>query len=362
MRAMCHVEIVEEIRSIENADALEHIRIFGWWGVAKKGQYKVGDKIIMCEVDSILPPIKYFDFMEQKKYRVKTCKLRGALSEFLPIPYADRLTIFQQLVEKQEGVLVPIERLGIFNREYGVGDDLTDILKIGKYEPFVSCGTAGQQKGTFPSWLRKTDEPRIQNKEGRKLHEELTGKPYYITIKMDGTSGTYYLNSDEFGVCSRNNEYRYDSAKPNVYWYAAKKHEVEEWLRVVTAALGKYIYIQGEVCGPKIQENKLKLLEPTLFVFNMTEIDSGRRLSWAEMNSLLGLYPAKFTLVPLLDSGESFNYSIDQLHEMSDGYYDSGERREGIVIRHADNLGSNVIHGEPISFKVISNKFLLKEK
>lgn len=362
MRKMCHVELIEEIQPIENADAIERIRVLGWWGVAKKNQYAVGDKMCIIETDAILPPIPYFEFMAQKKYRVRTCKLRGALSEFLPIPYADRLVIFQQLIQKQQGVEVPIERLGIFNREYQLGDDLTDLLQIKKHEPFVECCQAGQQKGTFPYWMRKTDEMRLASKEGRTFYNELLGKPYYITIKLDGTSGTYYLKDNEFGVCSRNNEYRYDSTKPNYYWYAAKNQQVEEWLRRVNADTGHDYYIQGEIVGPKIQENKLRLIEPTLFVFNMTDLTENRRLTWKEMNNLLEKYHAKFSLVPLYCAGDSFDLSEDSLYELADGYYESGQRREGLVIRHADNIESKECIGEPLSFKVISRKFLLGEK
>jgi len=33
---------------------------------------------------------------------------------------------------------------------------------------------------------------------------ELAGKPYYITTKMDGTSGTVYCINGSVGCCSRN--------------------------------------------------------------------------------------------------------------------------------------------------------------
>jgi RNA ligase (TIGR02306 family) len=362
MRKMAHVELIEEVLPAENADNLERIRVLGWWGVARKGTYSVGDKVIALEYDSILPEIEYFSFMKEKKYKVRTARLRGNLSEFLPVPYADILVIFQQLVQKDQGVLVPIERLGISKSEYEVGDDLTDILQIKKYEPFIECCGSGEMKGAFPSFIKPTDEPRIEGLEGMTLYNELLGQPYYITVKMDGQSGTFYLKDNEFGVCSRTTEYRYLAARPNNWWYCAKKQEIEEWLRVLNAINGHDWCIQGEVCGPKIQENKLKLKEPTMFMFNLIDLTERRRLSWNEIEVMLGLYPAKFETVPLFQAGVKFDLTKEQLYELADGYYPSGERREGLVIRHADNIKSKTLLNEPLSFKVISKKFLLKEK
>lgn len=369
MRKMCHVELIEEIRPIENSDNLAHYRVEGWWVVGRKDKYKVGDKILYIEIDSICPRIPYFDFLDrngsgsERNWKIRTIKLRGAMSQGLIIPYDDRNVIFQQLIQKKSGVEVPIERIGFAKQDFQVGDDLTDKLEIKKWEPMVECCQAGQVHGTFPHFLKKTDEPRIQGKEGRTLFEELQGQPFYITVKLDGTSGTFYLKDDHFGVCSRNNEYRYNSTKPNYYWYAAMKHEVEVWLRRVKADSGCDFCIQGEVCGPRIQENKLGLLEPTLFVFNMYNITKDRFLSWEEMKTHVETYPTKFTLVPLFCAGLTFDFKVEDLFEMADGFYDGTQNlREGLVIRHAQNKQSEQILGERISFKVISNKFLLKEK
>ena len=63
----------------------------------------------------------------------------------------------------------------------------------------------------------------------------------------------------------------------------------------------------------------------------------------------------KLQTVPILDMGFTLPDTIEELIEMADGksVLNKDKWREGIVIRSHDN---------EISFKVISNKFLLKEK
>lgn len=367
MRQMCHIEKIEEIKPIENSENLEHARVLGWWGVVRKGDFKVDDLCLIFEPDSILPPIKIFEFMESKKYRVKTCRLRGALSEILIMPYADRLVIFQQLIKQKQGVLVPIERLGITKQTYQIGDDLTAILQVKKYESFVECCGAGEAKGGFPSFVSRTDENRIEGTEGRALYNELLGQPYYITLKLDGTSGTYFLKDGEFGVCSRNNEYRYNSTKPNYYWYAAKNQKVEEWLRLVKDRTEVEYCLQGEVCGPKVQQNKLKLVEPTVFIFNIKDLTNNRYLGYGEMLELVETkFPSGLKMVPLVQMSHIFSCTIEELYQLSEQHYFKGPEKlgwaEGIVVRHSNNVWSSSVKGERLSFKVINKKFLLNEK
>jgi hypothetical protein len=57
------------------------------------------------------------------------------------------------------------------------------------------------------------------------------------------------------------------------------------------------------------------------------------------------------TFVPMLEAGKEFNYTQEDLLKLAEGNYPNGSPAEGIVIRSLD---------QSISFKVVSNKFLLK--
>lgn len=55
-----------------------------------------------------------------------------------------------------------------------------------------------------------------------------------------------------------------------------------------------------------------------------------------------------------------FSFNIEQLLEMAKGVYKlSGKRREGIVVRSIDIIPEI---NDRISFKVLNNEYLLKEK
>ena len=65
------------------------------------------------------------------------------------------------------------------------------------------------------------------------------------------------------------------------------------------------------------------------------------------------------TTVPIVEEGEVFNYTEEELLEKADGLYPSGKRREGIVVRPQKEIYSETLSGR-LSFKVINNKYLLK--
>lgn len=120
-----------------------------------------------------------------------------------------------------------------------------------------------------------------------------------------------------------------------------------------------HLTIQGEICGPGIQKNRLALKTLALFVFNIYDIKAARYLNDAEMRQFCednNLPP-----VPIVEQGEAFEYSIDGLLAKAEGKYpNTTNEREGIVIRPTTERRSEVLAGR-LSFKAISNRFLLKE-
>ena len=72
-RALAHIEKIEWKKPIENADNIELIGVLGWVCIAKKEEFKVGDKCVYIEIDSLAPKEdKRFGFLESKKYKIKT--------------------------------------------------------------------------------------------------------------------------------------------------------------------------------------------------------------------------------------------------------------------------------------------------
>ncbi|MBD3195446.1 MAG: RNA ligase (ATP) [Candidatus Lokiarchaeota archaeon] len=328
MRKLASVQEIRKIEPIPNADKLELAYILGWNVVVKKGEFEVGDHVVYIEVDSLLPERPEFEFLRDYGFRIRTIKLRGQISQGI----AFSLSI---LPEEQE---------------FNIGDDVTDLLGIKKYEPPIPIQLSGEEVEPFPEFIPKTDEVRIQTIPD--LLEKYKGENLYITEKIDGTSGTYYIRGKEFGVCSRNQKIQEDET--NLFWIIARETGIENILR----NYGKNIAIQGEVIGPKVQNNKYKLTTHRVFIFNIFDIETQNYIEFRrfkEISNKLG-----FKTVPILYEEYKLNDTVDSLVELAKGQskLNPDLPREGIILRSLEEI-SDPEYGR-VSFKVLNPKFLLK--
>lgn len=339
MRKLASIQNIKYVKSIPNADSIETVGILGWECVSKKGEFQPNDKCVYFEIDSLLPDIPEFEFLRKscwnetfKKFRLKTIKLRKQLSQGLALP----LNVFPNLAD------------------LNVGDDVTDLLGIEKYDPPIPAEISGD--ATRFSWpVNKTDEIRVQLDDEHKFIDNLTGQPYYISLKLDGTSSTFLINpTDEvFHVCGRNFSYKRNDT--HTFWKIADRYNIEQGLKSLWEN-GHRIAIQGEIVGPGIQKNPLGLINPDLYVFNVIDIITKKRLCLDQ--SLIIVNQLGLNFVPILEKDSRFGYTKDDLLEKARGKYNTHfssakpqTEREGIVIRS--------LCGE-ISFKAINNDFLLK--
>jgi len=158
------IQRIIDVQPVENSDNLDVVSILGWKVVTRRNEYKAGDLCVYVGLDSILPEREEFEFMRQKNFRVKTVKLRGQVSQ---------------------GIVFP---LSILNESeiYNVGDNVTEPLGILKYEKQIPAQLRGMAKGSFPSFIRKTDEERLQNIP--EILDELKNVECYFSVKIYGTS------------------------------------------------------------------------------------------------------------------------------------------------------------------------------
>jgi len=359
MRKLASIREIKAIKPIEGADLIECAIIDGWeCVVAKKDNFSVGDKIIYIEIDSIVPEKPEFEFLRERKFRVRTIKLRKQISQGLVLP-----TSFLP-----EG-------------EYNVGDDVTDILGITKYDPEAeqeranADRTVNRQKNPvvkflmrfkwfrqiyvkpkkelFPAWIVKTDEERIQNKPEMFEGERKLGTEFSVTEKLDGQSATFFLerirkNKFEFGVCSRN--MRLPRPDNSSWWSVAKQIDAENVLKSLTGYANNRIVLQGEIIGEGIQGNKYKVKGYDFYAFNL--ILNGTKIPTGMMEIFLEQYNIK--TVPLLENKFTLTDDIPSLVEYAKGKSAiANVQREGVVMRN---------YVRNISFKVINPEFLLAEK
>ena len=342
-RKLATIRQIDNIQPIEGADMIELATVGGWKVVvAKDVNHKVGDLVVYCEIDSFLPIEPEFEFLRKSSYkkmadgtegfRLKTIKLRGQVSQGLILPLKDAYEVFKRNTPN-------------IDMDWFEGLEVTEMLNIVKYEPPVPAQLSGQVKGMFPSFLKKTDEERIQNLT--REFEEYKNEVFYVTEKLDGSSVTYYVKDGVFGVCSRNLDLV--ESEGNSMWKFANTSGLKERL----LALDRNIAVQGEIIGEGIQGNPYKIIGQTVRLFNGFDIDKYEYLSLDDLLKLSKWLEVK--TVPILDLEFRLPDTIDELLSYADSKSVLNEKfgREGVVIRS---------HDRKISFKVISNKFLLNEK
>ena len=337
MRKLASIKRISKLEPIEGADKIELAHVGGWKVVvAKDVGHKVGDLVVYCEIDSFLPVKPEFEFlrktsykkmMDQEGFRLKTIKLRGQVSQ---------------------GLVLPIRELQLPNKDLlAEGMDVTTELEIVKYEPPIPAELAGKVKGFFPGFIPKTDEERIQNFSDEFNEWRDSGEEFHVTEKLDGSSVTFYIKDGVFGVCFRNLELL--ETEGNTFWKVAREIDLENKMRSV----GKNFSLQGELIGEGIQKNPYKIKGHTVRFFNVFDIDEKERqpLEYFKMTmDVLGLES-----VPILDESFTLPNTVNDMlmYAEAPSKLNPNFSREGVVVRSKC---------QTISFKSISNQFLLNEK
>lgn len=372
MRKLATIQKVQALHEIKGADFIEICQINGWQCVTKKGEVKLNDLVVYFEIDSFLPDNDYFSFLPKKTtyegkqgYRLKTIKLKKALSQGLVLPLSHFKNHLSSLTNMKEG------------------DDVTAILDVIKYDneqqeysqrPSLKAGKA---RGSFPSQIPKTDQPRIQNLVT--YFSTMTDEEFEETLKLDGSSMTCYkiayiptrwekfksffgfkYQDNHFGVCSRNLELKrtannvqtFDNqGKVSVYdqsdfWATAIKYDLESKLPVGYA-------IQGELIGPRIQANHEKVSELEFYCFDVFNINTGSYLLPQDRREFCALH--NIPHVPVISTHSTpLQLGLEDLLKHVEGQsMNPGTVSEGRVYKHVS---------KPITFKAISNLYLLRSE
>ena len=406
-RELAYVVIVDNITPIEGYDKVELAHVGGWTIVVGKGEFKVGDPAIYFEIDSQLPEVEPFsnmEFLAKKHYKIKTQKMCKSLSQGLLMSAANfgwnicgcgeggNAVVINGIVESDGTVHLPTdesrfltEKLGI---TYAVPDDnvrkapAADKYKRmaqrhgklfskqpfrwlmrrdwGKKVLFLFFGRARDKKNSWPAWVSKTDEERVQNMPWILADKE----PWIATEKIDGTSTTFTMRKHkrifgtqyEFLVCSRNVVFDKPDKKcfyeTNVYTEMAEKYHMEDVLKQLLEKDfpdAEWVTIQGETFGAGVQKRDYSMDGHDFRAFNLIVSNKGR-LGSVEAKNIVTHYGIQW--VPILDTNFILPDTVDDLLDIATGKSVFDEQlREGFVLRSQD--GSK-------SFKAVSNDFLLK--
>jgi RNA ligase (TIGR02306 family) len=341
VRKLATIERISAINPIPEADAIERATIRGWNVVVKKGEHQVGELIVYCEIDSLMPEREEFEFLRPRGFRIRTIKLRGQVSQGIIFP----LNILYN-------ANVDLPPLVHFVQE---GLDVTEILGITKYEPPIPAELSGQVKGGFPSHSIKTDEERIQNLIDH--YEDYKKEEWIATEKVDGTSMTAFIYNGMFGISSRNLELKENET--NSFWKVARGIDLENKMRKYMEENSlEALTLQGELLGEGIQKNKYRFKGQKVLWFRAFDPIKYQFFPFFTFRSMceeMGL-----DMVPRVD----YDFKLPEKYEDLILYADGESKlcqtaREGVVF-----VAKNPAYNDNgrLSFKVISNKFILKHE
>lgn len=271
-RKLASIQRVRKLLPIEGADKIEKAIINSWPVVVQKGLHNEGDLVVYCEPDSFLPIKPEYEFLratsykkmgEREGFRLKTIRLKKQLSQ---------------------GLILPLRDTGLDRFFVKEGMDVTELLGIVQYETVdqSDLSLSGDIASRFPSFIRKTDEERIQNltydfeewkKQGmefivtEKLHGCFTGKQYLKTYDGDTIQMIDIVNGarpDLIGVNFNGDVVR--TKITNIFSNGLKS----DWVKIYYNSLGRN-YVGGR--GKLITTPNHKLFTSNMKEVNASEIN-----------------------------------------------------------------------------------------
>lgn len=374
-RELAYVVKVDNVEPIEGYDRIRYATVNGWHCVVGL-DINAGDLCVYFEIDSLLNKTdERFSFCEKYNYRIKNQKYcKGTkLSQGLLMP----LSAFPELSGLKEGDFCTKELKVTYydpidqQRKRGTGQTETSPLfkKLKKHFPFkqlmktkigskvlLSIFRLRKKKQSWPAFVPKTDEERIQN-----MPYILKDKSAYeVSEKIDGCSSTYAACKDKFGkikiwVCSRNvvltrkSSTYYGAA--NVWFDMYDKYNIEQFLRdYIKNNNVDWVYLQGETYGNGVQKRDYSIGDRDFRAFILC--DSRRvRYTYNETKEILSKY--NIPTVPILKTDYILPDTVEELldYAAAPSLLD-GLPREGIVLRKIDD--------PTVSFKAVDNAYIDK--
>ena len=350
---------------------MDIVTIKGWDCIVTKDSVSISDIVVYIPIDSILsvklakilfPPESKITI---KNNRIKTIKLRGAISQGLCIPFRDLIKDYPSL---------PLRP----------GKDVKKILEITKFEakekaPFITKGQQKSKKQLNPSFRKYTDINHFGNYSGLfqpdeevVVSEKIHGTNFragYVKInhlsffakwfricKSIFTNDDSYLKHPGYEFCygSHNVQLQNKFIKKcyynkNVYLEMVKKYNLINMLDQ-----GYVVY--GEIFGDGIQKKYNYGLKNEIDFIVIDIKKNGRYLSFDECLSYVLV--KGFRYAPILYRGPFEDVNLDELLDGSSVLSKDQKIREGIVIKNVIETESYM--GRRV-FKYINPAYLLKD-
>ncbi len=316
---LASIEKILEISPHKNADRLSIATVLGYQVIIPKETYKVGDLVVLCLPDSVLPDAPWAAFYKAKSSRIKAVKLRG---------------------EWSFGVVESLDKVG-YSGLIEEGLDITDAIGVTKY--FIPEPQDLSARRLLPWNICKTDETNYQS-----VRDLPFGEMVDVTLKADGQSWSAYVKLEngvvvDKGVLGRTMEYKLDC--DNNYIKNEKQFDVLSKLEKYCLEHNVSLCVRGEQYGQGIQKfdiNPHAKKPLSLEFYSVYLIDEMRYARKGDQYYFANLIPKLgLPTVPMVESNVELTSEL--IAKYKNGETLAGQVFEGVVINHARG-----------SFKVIS--------
>ncbi len=281
-----------------NAETLSIANIEGseWKVVVKTSEFKKLDSAIFIQVDTITPETEMFEFLRDKKFKVKAIRLRGVYSYGLLIPNFLRANI---------------------------GDDVTKAIGVKKYEPPTPTHMNGNAlPQSLVGWIpRYTKIERIENYPN--VIEELEN--VIVTEKIHGTN--LRISKLDGSLFIGGHNWMWEEDTKNLYWRVVKETGIYD---ILMETLPDQMVLFGEVYGKKVQSLQYNIEKPSVLfydIYNNWQWYNFERFNKTMMELKLSEY-----IVPIIYKGMySREYLMTNLRWGKSAI--ANHIREGVVIK-----------------------------
>lgn len=319
----------------------------------KKGEFNIRDLCCYIQIDTVVPETEQFEFLRKRKFRVRTIKLRKQISQGLIIPVPCKICYEGKNVTAAIGVIKyekPDNNPARFTKPTVPKIWYKKWIYLFKYNILFKVFPKLQrlERSTFPTNLINiTDEERIQNIP--QVLSSHAGKLFIVSYKLDGSSITIIhskvMGKSKFRICSR--RFELHDKKNDWYKVFVDTEFSLEVLKLVQHFNTNDIIVQGEAIG-KFNGNHHNLQKEQIRLFTIQV--NGKRIDQQTFE-----YVCLTNNIPHCPVYKQtrLNHTMESILKESEikDILNPNTEAEGLVWRCIeDNL----------SFKVINNKFLLK--
>ena len=341
MRDLASVCTIDKVWALEGKDKVQGASfVENSYEVMVGKDIQPGDLVAFIQEGALLPEVPTWEFLRKLNCYKESEKA-----------FLIKCKKFKEI--KSWGLCLGLNKIGLDDckaESLKAGDDLTDLLKIRKYEPAEDASPQKKKDNklidfcfkhvmlkwignlyvkliktdgsSFPSdIISKSDETTIQNYKG--MLEKFADAEVYTSCKMEGQSATFLWKMkngkpDAFMACSRNNGFtvknknwlekiidkifHVSNKTSNDFYATANYFEIPQKILDYYKPTGIMLVIQGEQCGVGIQFNIYNFATPWLFVYTMKDQITGKQLSMKDMQK--ACYELNLPTVPIIETAK----------------------------------------------------------